>query len=84
MLYALFRRWKEDNKRHDYRSAQVTAAIYNSIPKRKGNTKWYTAKDFMPDDSPPPKQMTVEESINYVATLNRLFGGADLRALPSG
>jgi hypothetical protein len=83
MLYALYRRWKEANKRQDRRTARLTAAIYNTIPV-KGTKKWFTEDDFMPNEGPPPKPMSVEESVNYAASLNQLFGGADMRALPSG
>jgi hypothetical protein len=82
MLYALFRRWKDENKRRDFRSAQVTAAVYNTIPTKNG--KVWSPDDFMPNYDPPPKPMTVQQTVDYVATLNRLFGGEDLRALPSG
>jgi hypothetical protein len=83
MLYALYRRWKMDNERRDFRSAQITAAVYNSIPKKPGS-KWFTAKDFMPQTQKPAVQLSVDETVNYVATLNALFGGADLRPTTSG
>jgi hypothetical protein len=80
MLHALYKRWHLEQERRDYRSGQITAAIYNVNRGKKG--KWMKPQDFMPHwKEPPAKQMNVEETVAYVATLNRLLGGVDLRGL---
>lgn len=56
----------------------IAAEIRNTLRDKK-NRKVWKASDFMPEKNTKPKQMTVEESVNYVATLNRLLGGVDLR-----
>jgi hypothetical protein len=56
----------------------ITSAIYNV--NRGKRRKAFKPQDFMPERAKPtPKPMTVQASVNYVATLNRLLGGVDLR-----
>lgn len=78
MLYARYKRWDKEQERRDWRAGLITAAIYNV--NRGPNGKWYSPEDWMPArKAEEPKPMSVEESINYAATLNRLLGGIDLR-----
>lgn len=81
MIYARYNRWIMEQERRDYRAGLIAAEIRNTLRSRK-NPKHWKAEDFMPKRRPDTKkQMTVEQSVEYVATLNRLLGGVDLRGL---
>lgn len=77
MVYARQKRWDAEQERQDFRAGMITSAIYNV--NRGKRHKAFTPQDFMPERKPAPKPMTVEASVNYAATLNRLLGGVDLR-----
>lgn len=66
-----------EQERLDYRAGLIAAEIRNTQRDKKNRRVWQ-AKDFMPERN-PPKKMTVQQSVDYVATLNRLLGGVDLR-----
>lgn len=74
----MYKRWNMEQERLDYRTGLIAAEIRNTLRTAK-NRKVWTAQDFMPERGSPPKEMSVEQTVNYVATLNRLLGGVDLR-----
>lgn len=78
MIYARYKRWQMEQERLDYRAGLIAAEIRNTLRSEK-NRKVWKASDFMPERTPQPKVMTTEQTVNYVAALNRLLGGVDLR-----
>ncbi len=75
----MYKRWKI--REHDLwlRSGIIAAEIRNTLRNKKNSKQW-KATDFIPGyKEPKPRQMTVKESVDYVAGLNALFGGYDLR-----
>lgn len=68
-----------EQDRRDYRAGVIAAEVRNTM-RTKPNQKVWEAWDFFHERSKvKPKPMTVQQSVDYVATLNRLLGGVDLR-----
>jgi hypothetical protein len=79
ILAALLERWRLEQERRDYRSAIVATILVNT--NRKKGTKAHNVEEFMPHyRRPKPRQLTVEETIEFVAAINAALGGTDRRA----
>lgn len=81
MIFAMIKRWQDEQERLDFRAGVIAATIANVNRDPKRQRQAFEPRDFMPrlHREPPPKPMSVEQSVQYVAILNAAFGGVDLR-----
>ena len=75
---ALSKRHADGEKRSAHRAASIIAAIYNTIPRKKGK-KAFTPNDFLPDSmrikDKPRKKQTPEEMLAMVKAMHHAFTG---------
>lgn len=72
------KRWEQEQERRDYRAGMIASTIANGYRDTKKKREPFTPQDFMPERvARKPREMTGDESFNFVRLLNASLGGID-------